>query len=419
MSWGLPEYIEATPQNTKTPFKYNVGETVHTPSSDLYIRMQVRIPDGINSKTRRIQYKKGYIYQCENCKFIGVRKETTINSFDCPVCSGHSCKWNYNSIAFLKPAMIHLFANIEDAYEYTLGSHRKVDFICPDCGALLKEKQIKNVIKNGLYCSYCSDGVSIGEKIFREVLLQLNIPFEMHRAFEWSRKRTYDFYLPECKMVIEIHGVQHNIWYNESFASVGGRTTEEEHQNDLIKEKLAENHGLEYVWIDASKSEFNHIKCAIMGCIFLMVKYPEKFLQINWEEIEKKSKQSMVIMCGELWNDQYSSNEIRQITHYSSSAINYWLQDAQKIGLCHTYNKAEANRRNGRKIINTQDMNVFWSAKDCGKYYCIPQANAYSRARNNSYNYMFFDNYVIKNNISNSHEFFKEHLVQEVTNNGL
>lgn len=343
MSWALPEYIEVTPQNTKTPFKYNVGETVHTPSSDVYIREPIRMFNGLNKTTGKMTTTKGYIYQCERCHYIGLRKEHGFAKHGCPVCDGNRSKWDINSVAAVHPELILLFANVEDAYDYSFSSHRQVDFICPNCHSRLEQKIIKNVVSNGLFCPYCSDGISFGERVMREVLKQMNITFIIHQEFKWSDHREYDFYLPDCAALIEIHGIQHNPDYSNSFDSCGGRTVEEEIENDRYKQQMAIEHNLEYIWVDASFSDFSYIKNAIQGCLFLYLKNPETFNLIDWEQVRLNATQSLIVKSAELWNQGYSPVEITTMLGYSSSTIYNWLAKGRKIGLCPAYGE----KRNG------------------------------------------------------------------------
>jgi Zn finger protein HypA/HybF involved in hydrogenase expression len=415
MSWELPEYIEATPQNTHSTFKYCIGETVKTPSSNIYIKMQIRLPNGKNKKTGNINYSKGYIYQCEKCNYIGTRKESKIERYDCPVCNGSETKWNVNSVAVLYPNFISLFFNPEDSYSYSPGSHQKVDFICPDCGSLLKNKQIKNVINQGLFCPFCSDGVPIGERIMREFLNELNEPYIMHKNFIWSDRRSYDFYLPQKNLLIEMQGQQHSALSNSDFSSIGGRTWEQEMENDEYKLFLAEKNGYQIAWIDCSKSDFDYIKYIIQTNLDLaQVKFDIKI--VDWKKIQKRSCKSMIIKCAELWNDLYNSKEIMNIVNYSSSAINNWLMNANKLGLCSNYNKTEADNRRSRKIIDLKTLNCYWSVKDFGERHGINPSIVYSYAYNHLKDLMFLDEYVLNNNIPDPHVFFKQHLVQEQPN---
>lgn len=411
MSWALPEYIEPNNSNTYTPFKYNVGETVNTPSSDVYIRKQVRMFDGIKKSTGSRASKKAYIYQCEKCHYIGLRAEKNFEKYGCPVCSGSMCKWNINSTAIMYPKMIELFYKMEDAYDYGYNSHKKVDFVCPNCKSLLKNKMINNVVNNGLQCPFCSDGVSIGERIMRSFLKESNIEFEMHKSFPWSDRRNYDFYLPKYNMVIEMQGMQHSGMKKADFSSVGGRTSNEERMNDKYKLNLAEENGYTCVWIDCQKSDFEYIKWTIRSNIELAINKINTET-VDWKKIELDSQKSLLLEAVKMWNNYYTSSEIKQLLGYCSSTINNWLTTGTKLGLCNNYNSAEANRRKGKKIIDTKTGYCFWSIMDYIKIYYHGDINAYSLiSRDNDIR--LFDDYIKENNDFDPHEFFVQHLYKE------
>lgn len=392
-------YIEPTDNKDLNKFKLSENQLVSAGDSILRIRKRIKIIKNNDSKRR------GYLYQCEKCNYIGIRREDQLikGNHSCPVCTGKECKWNINSIAIKRPDLLPFFVNMEDAYLNTTGSHNKVSFLCPNCRQNVGDKIIKNVVTSGISCPYCGDGIPMGERIFQTACDLANIKYNRQKEFSWSKGYIYDFYLPELNYVVEINGQQHYPT-GSSFETVSGLTYEDQHKIDLLKEKLAYDNGIEEViQISAFNSDFDSIRCAIQGCIYLVLK--TEIFDIDWNECEKISSHSMVRICADEWNKGYDASYIKNKYHYGSSSINNWLTQAQKIGWVTDYNKANADLRRGRKIININNLKCYWSPADLANKINISWSKAYNYAFKQKEGYMFFDLYH-----NNDHNFFMEHL---------
>lgn len=145
------------------------------------------------------------------------------------------------------PELICLFKNKEDAHN-TLGSNKKVPFICPCCG---KEVicQIDSVTRAGhVICSTCSDGFSYPEKMFSNILTQLDIKFVHHYCPEWAKPYIYDFKFTVHKheYIVEMDG---DIGHGK--VTIDKRKSGEESLAiDNLKDELASEHGIEVIRID-------------------------------------------------------------------------------------------------------------------------------------------------------------------------
>lgn len=391
----------------RSPYKWQVGEVIDFPSYQVQIlehRLQETSAGG-NKKS----HKKSYLYQCTKCGWIDERLEYHMDKLQCPVCSGRKTKWNFNSIAWKHPEMISWFANIEDAYNNSIGSHSKVEFICPKCGQNVGKKIIKNVINFGISCPYCGDGIPIGERIFQTACDLAHIKYKRQATFDWSEKYIYDFYLPDLNYIVEIDGQQHYS-SGSSFESVSGLTYEEQKKIDKYKEELAYKNDIkEVLHICAYSSNFDKIKCAIQGCVWLCLN--TDIYNIDWNECERISAHSMAHVCAEEWNKGYDASYIVNKYSYCGSSVNNWLTQAQKIGLTKDYSKKNADYRRGRKIINTQTLECYWSTRYLADILNTEFSIIYSQAYHKKNNIMFYEEYVKDNNISDAHDFFMKHLV--------
>lgn len=157
----------------------------------------------------------------------------------------------------------------------------KVKVNCPKCGRT-KNKMIKDLIREQSIGCVCGKGTSYSEKVFFELLNQLNVEFEREynsNNFVPKTNKRYDFYLPHYSLIIEAHGEQH---YTE--IKKWGRL-EDTQKNDVYKRKLAIKNGIEYyLEIDCRKSNIDYIRESIINSkldnLFDLTK-------VDWEKCHK------------------------------------------------------------------------------------------------------------------------------------
>lgn len=179
---------------------------------------------------------------------------------------------------------------------------------------------------------------------------------------------------------------------------------------DEYKEELAYKNGIkEVLHICAYSSNFDKIRCAIQGCIWLCLN--TDIYNIDWNECERISAHSMVHVCAEEWNKGHDATYIVNKYSYCGSSVNNWLTQAQKIGLTKDYSKKNADYRRGRKIINTRTLECYWSTRYLADILNTEFSIIYSQAYHKKNNIMFYEEYVKDNNISDAHDFFMKHLV--------
>lgn len=132
---------------------------------------------------------------------------------------------------------------------------------------------------------------SFPERLMDSVLRQLNVSFEREVVFDWSRPsgtnalkgfKRYDFYLPKQNAIIEVHGAQH---YSGGFEVFGGRTLEEEKENDYVKQVIAQQNGISnYIVINAAVSTIPYIRESISSNSDFLSLFD--VTDINWMEIK-------------------------------------------------------------------------------------------------------------------------------------
>lgn len=108
----------------------------------------------------------------------------------------------------------------------------------------------------GFFCELCDKGASYPENFFKSYLKVKGIKYEYQKVFKDLPNRRFDFYLPESNTVIETHGIQH---YKES----GNWDFKETQKSDQIKKEYCQEHNINLIIIDSSKSNFQFMKNTI------------------------------------------------------------------------------------------------------------------------------------------------------------
>lgn len=280
------------------------------------------------------------------------------NGCICPYCDrrlvfvGETDMWTTNQ------ELASMLKNSLDGYKYFATSSKKVDFICPKCGSVIKNKIINNVRMFGLSCDNCSDGMSFGEKFVYELLLQLNCEFIHDRTIYWSEGKRYDFYIPKFNTIIETHGIQH---YENSFIRYSNRnirTVDEEKQNDEYKKDLALFNGIKhYIQLDCKMSDCDYIKNSIINS-----ELNDLFdlSVIDWDKCLQSTFKSNVILCANLWNDgMKSTKDIARFTGIDISSVIPYLKKASKVGLCDYVKNYEQNRNRYKRLLCVETEKIY------------------------------------------------------------
>lgn len=96
----------------------------------------------------------------------------------------------------------------------------------------------------GCGCPKCREG-SHAERIMQELLAESGVPFERNKKFDGlkdMKSLSYDFYLPEERILIELNGGQHYRYVPFYHASEHAFHRQKHH--DWLKRKYARDHGL-------------------------------------------------------------------------------------------------------------------------------------------------------------------------------
>jgi hypothetical protein len=344
----------------------------------------------INSDIKTIgQYKKSRDTIKVKCLKCTGEWEPTADSLlrgsGCPYCTNQKILIGFNDIWTTNFNLAKLLVNIEDGYKYTQKSNQKLDWQCPNCGEIIKNKKISDINRSGLVCPKCSDGKSYPNKFMFNVLDQLNNlkiieDFEAEKIFEWFRyefkgklrKGFLDFYFEvnHKKYGIEMDGSFHN-----KDNKMNGQTKEESKFIDDEKDRLCIKHDIEIIRINSDKSELEWIKNNIIQSELLnLLNFNES--DIDWIKCHKYALSSLVKVVCDIWNSGIkNTKEISNITKISQGIVIAYLKQADKINLCnynpkisYKYKYLNGYKSNTRKqVICIETGKTYDSIVDAGK----------------------------------------------------
>ena len=174
----------------------------------------------------------------------------------------------------------------------------------------------------------------------------------------------YDFYgvVNGKTWICEIQGKQHT---EKSFHTLGGRTLEEEIENDRLKKEYALSQGIDYyIEIYSKESGFNQLKDAIINSEISKLYCLDN---VDWVDCYRKSLMSDVIKVTDLWNQGNKVMEICNITGLGKGTVRKHLTKANEIGLCN-YDHTVSNHI---KVLCVETGEIFNCLRDAEIKYNI------------------------------------------------
>ena len=321
-------------------YKYNIGDII---DGKIKITKQFRKINNCN------QVIKSYEYECLKCGNKDSITQGMISlGCSCNVCGKHFNKVMYgvNSLADTNPEVIQYLANKEDAKKYSKGTHKKIKWICKDCG---QNKMLSpyTFIENGIMCNRCSDGKSMPNKIMFSILQQLlENNFENEKLFKWCKFNKYnsdkkqigyyDFYfeLNGNKYIIEMDGeLGHG--RDTTYSS-----SEETIYIDNMKDELAKEHNIEVIRIQCP----NNIDIIKQNILNSKLSTIFDLTIIKWNECLKYSSSSLVITAINYYNNGMVVSEIEKLMKISDTTVRKYLKCGKEMGMC-DYGTEEGNKR--------------------------------------------------------------------------
>lgn len=308
-----------------------------------------------------------------------IRCNSLIKSYVCKMCENgkENVTIGINDIHTTNPVLGTMLLYYEDGFKYTVNSRNKVDFKCPNCGNIIHNKTITNVQRRGLTCK-CSDGVSFPEKYTYSVLSQICDSVETEKILNNYNKYRYDFYgtIGSNCWIVEVNGKQHK---TKSFESCGGRTLQEEKENDKNKYEFAIKNKIDYyISLDAADTCYANMKNII---IYSQLSELYDLSNIDWDKSYKDALSSNVVKVCHTWNDgKHGVLEIANMFNLSRSTVRRYLKKGNSIKLC----KYDQNESGKRKVLCLNTNEIFNSLREAEIKYNIKRGyiSGYLKGKN-------------------------------------
>ena len=276
--------------------------------------------------------------QCGNeLQRIAVSVTQASGNTCCPICDRKLITQNcvirgVNDLWTTHKEVAALLKNPEDGYKYTAGSNIKVPFICSNCGNE-RIKMIVEVVRNGLSCPMCGDGVSYPNKLMANLLKANGIDYDT------------EYYIPGYKFRYDFHFVINDIDYlvemdgalNHGTIDLPNMSIQDRNDNDLRKNLIAKENGYHLIRIDCryteSQDRFEYIKNSIISS-----ELSDLLNDLSEDTFNKCDivalNTSYIKEVADAWNSGvHSSEKLQKLLKLSRNTIRKYLRNASKIGL--------------------------------------------------------------------------------------
>ena len=284
----------------------------------------------------------------------------------------------FNDIHTTRPDVEEWMHNKEDAYKYSMSSKEKILWDCPDCKNTFEER-ICNVKSNRLSCPFCSDGISYPNKFMYNSLYQIKDDLDfLEREYnpDWckfefngnERCGKYDVYfgINGQRYIVEMDG---GLGHGNKVHTNSLLSQDELLQIDLIKDKLAQEQGIQVIRIDCNYKTDNKYTYILNNVLNSDLKDIIDLSKIDFDLSNKNSTNSLIVKAGELWNQGLTAGQIRKELKIGEGTVTSYLKTASEIGVCdYSVEKSKARSKYRKVYCTTTDI-VFESITSAAKTY--------------------------------------------------
>lgn len=307
-------------------------------------------------------HKKEYKYKCLKCGYEGTISELNIinKNARCQAC----CKnpkilvKGINTLGSLYPDLIKYLYDKNDADLYLPGSAKKIKTQCLTCKHI-HEIVVNKLVTKGFHCPQCYSTNSYPNKLMLSILQSLNTNFEYEKTFKWSNKKRYDFYLPDCECIIEMHGSGH-------YYGIHDTSVETIRKNDNYKKDLAIKNGIKnYIEIDCRKENLQYIKNSITK--HPLLKKVLNISKINFELCDNNINPDITKNILDKWNLYHNVTDIAKDLKLSKHIIRRRLKVCSYLGLIHYDSIKQINSKNRKEVFDSVTNTKYESISMCSK----------------------------------------------------
>ena len=320
----------------------------------------------------------------------------------------------FNDIHTTRPDVEEWMHNKEDAYKYSMSSKEKILWDCPDCKNTFEER-ICNVNSNRLSCPFCSDGISYPNKFMYNSLYQIKDDLDfLEREYnpDWckfefngnERCGKYDVYfgIDGQRYIVEMDG---GLGHGNKVHTNSLLSQDELLQIDLIKDKLAQEQGIQVIRIDCNYKTDNKYTYILNNVLNSDLKDIIDLSKIDFDLSNKNSISSLIVKTGELWNQGLTAGQIRKELKIGEGTVTSYLKTASEIGVCDYTKEESKNRSHCRKVYCTTLGILFNGATEANKILgidrsgirrcCIgEQKDTKGRNESERLQWMYYDDYL-------------------------
>ena len=319
----------------------------------------------------------------------------------------------FNDIHTTRPDVEEWMHNKEDAYKYSMSSKEKILWDCPDCKNTFEER-ICNVNSNRLSCPFCSDGISYPNKFMYNSLYQIKDDLDfLEREYnpDWckfefngnERCGKYDVYfgIDGQRYIVEMDG---GLGHGNKVHTNSLLSQDELLQIDLIKDKLAQEHGIKVIRIDCNYKTDNKYTYILNNVLNSDLKDIIDLSKIDFDLSNKNSVSSLIVKAGELWNQGLTAGQIRKELKIGEGTVTSYLKTASEIGVCdYSVEKSKA-RSKYRKVYCvtfdtvydtiTEGANECKTSRDSVKRCCEDNNKSVKNRDGISLKWMYYEDYL-------------------------
>lgn len=375
-----------------------------------YIRDVKNICDTINVIGTYINNKTKIAHQCKIDGYIWVTAPSNILSgCGCPLCAGKEIGqapeyknsiWDSEYREYFSKYLTE-----DQMKQYMPYSSKSIVATCPNCGTTKKTTPAL-LIRRGIKCQMCSDGISYPNKFSRAFISQINgiSRIEYEYSPKWliinGHRCFYDIYFEyhDKKYVIEVDGM---LGHGNSDCFTKDSASHSIEQ-DREKDFLAQHHGIQVIRIDAKKSEAEYLKQNIMNSILPnILNFQET--DIDWDYCKQIAVSSFMIEAGKLWDEGLLIKDIALKLKISSSTVKRYLIALSELNAC-TYSKNIARKRVGqyqsgangtqsKQTIRLSDLKIYGSATEAAFDNNLSKDMIYYRCKKHK-DFMYYDEWL-------------------------
>lgn len=348
---------------------------------EFFARLQSKNPN-IHTKDKYINARTNMLFYCDHKHEFYLTPNSALQGRGCPYCSGRRVINGETDLWTLRPDIASVLKNTNDGHIYGVGSHKKLDFVCPDCG---KESclDLHSVVRQGFHCRWCGDGVSYPNKFSYAFLYQLPVMnWKREWQPDWAKPFFYDNYFEynNRSYILEMDGhIGHG---NKSFdrkINIDGKLRDEH------KDNLAIEHNISVIRVDCAYNNmadrftyiYEQLVSSSLSDIF-------DLSCVDWNKCNTSALSSYVRKVASLYNQHISIGKIANDLCYSRNTIVSWLKQATTIGLCEYRTDAHKQPLNLYNMSG-EFIQSFTSYKEAGIYSGIDPRHLRYAANSNTH----------------------------------